>query len=133
MDSRYLAGMLAIALVVTLGCGGGSGVERNTITGTVTYEGKPVPHGKIRFEPDREKGGSGPQGLAVITDGEYSTDDLAGKGVVSGPMKVAIEGYPSKEPMIPLMFPIYRDTIDVSPDNLVFDFSISKQPKQEEN
>ncbi|MEM8945291.1 MAG: hypothetical protein AAGD11_08920 [Planctomycetota bacterium] len=120
---------MAILLVVAVGCGKHSGVPRNTIGGSVTYDGRPVPHGKIRFEPDREKGGTGPQGLAVITDGEYSTDGLAGKGVVTGPMKVEIEGYPSKEPMIPLMFPIYRDRVDVSPDNLVFDFEIPKHKK----
>ena len=76
----------AFALVAA-GCGGDGS---NRMSGKVTFNGKPVPAGKIYFTPDGSKGNSGPAGYAEIKDGEYDTS--TGKGSVKGAVIVAIEG-----------------------------------------
>lgn len=73
------------------GCGpSGPTVYRRS--GTVTFDGKPVPLGKVYFEPDVPAGGSGPTGFADIRDGKYDTSDT-GKGSAGGPTIVRVSGY----------------------------------------
>ena len=64
-----------------IGCSGEP--KRFRVSGTLTYQGKPVSAGQILFEPDVEKGNQGPGGVAEVRDGNYHTlDDM---GVVGGP------------------------------------------------
>jgi hypothetical protein len=71
---------ICLTLAVT-GCS--RGPKRYVVSGTITYQGRPVPAGRILFEPDVEKGNRGPGGVAEIYDGSYCTlDDM---GVVGGP------------------------------------------------
>jgi hypothetical protein len=58
----------------------------------VTYEGRPVPYGQIRFLPDTARGNRGPAGFAVVREGRYNTR-LGGKGVVGGSHMVVIDGF----------------------------------------
>lgn len=81
--------LAALALMAgAAGCGSSTNFE---VSGTVTWNGKPVPKGFITFVPDTEKGNSGPGGGAEIIDGKYRTP--RGKGVVGGAYKVQIVGY----------------------------------------
>ena len=59
-------GMLLSAVV---GCGGSS----STISGKVTYKGKPVENGAITFQP---ADGKGPSTGATIVGGSYQVDDI---------------------------------------------------------
>jgi len=102
------------------GCGGGeSGPERYQVSGSVTFNGSPVPYGNVQFQPDLGKGNSGPAGYATIIDGKYSTAD-GGKGVVPGPHQVIIIGMkgPPQEvtdPDLPVensLFPQHQQTED---------------------
>jgi len=74
------------------GCGSGSsdGPQRYEVSGTVTFEGKPVPKGFIMFTPDTSKGVSGPGSGAEIANGSFKT--ASGKGVVGGAHIVEITG-----------------------------------------
>lgn len=117
---------------VCIGCGGSGGVERIPVSGKVMYSGQPVPAGRVRFEPDVSRGGSGPVGFARIEDGFYSTSDN-GKGAPRGPMKVRIEGYVSAEPMAPQLFTPYMAEIDISADSDTFDFDVPKRQAKKEN
>jgi hypothetical protein len=72
------------------GCIGGN--RESHVTGTVTFDGKPVPAGKVYFTPDASKGRDGPQGYADIKDGAFDTRQ-GGKNPVSGPMVVRVEGF----------------------------------------
>jgi len=74
------------------GCGGNEGPERYDLSGTVTYQGQPVPRGYIQFTPDSSLSNAGPAGYADIQDGKYDTSKN-GKGTVGGPHTVTIEGY----------------------------------------
>jgi hypothetical protein len=72
-----------IALITCVaGCGRGGGSA--AISGTVSYEGKPLEKGIINFVP---ADGKGPTAAATIADGKYSVKVAPGKKLVR------IEGY----------------------------------------
>ncbi len=84
----------SLLLMLSLICGCGSsedGPQRFQVSGSVSYDGKPVPKGFITFEPDSKAGNKGPGGGAPIVNGKYKTE--VGKGVVGGPHLVRIVGY----------------------------------------
>ena len=84
---------VAVCGLVSLlvGCGGQDypGAVRVPVSGTVTYDGKPVPYGVISFLPGGEdlRGASGP-----IHEGKYTIEEKFGPNV--GHYKVSILGYP---------------------------------------
>lgn len=83
---------VGVTLVTILlgGCGSGNrGLERAVVSGTITYNGKPISEGRIRFQPDADS--RVPSAAANIVDGRYRAD-LRG-GVAVGTYKVEIEGY----------------------------------------
>jgi hypothetical protein len=81
-----------LLLLPALGCGQG-GPARYDVAGKVTFAGNPVPAGWVSFTADTTKGNSGPQGVARIRAGAYSTAAKDGKGAVGGPLVVRIEGF----------------------------------------
>ena len=87
---RVVFGCLPLCILLVSGCGG---TTENVVqvSGTVTFDGKPLPIGMIVFEPDPAKGNRGPQGHADIKDGRFDTQ-LSGKGVVIGSQMVRITG-----------------------------------------
>jgi hypothetical protein len=70
------------------GCGGD---KVHHLSGTVSFEGKPVPAGHIVFEPDAGAGNGGSPAYAKIKDGRYDTR-LEGQGTIGGPHTVVIHG-----------------------------------------
>lgn len=92
-----LSAALLMSIIFVAGCGGETdkGPKRYQISGTVTFEGKPVPYGTISFMPDSEKGNQGPQGIAEIVDGKFNTA-TKGKGIVGGPHQITITGASEK-------------------------------------
>lgn len=122
MSTRSLY-FLGVTLALLLpGCGGGeSGPERYRVSGTVTFEGEPVPYGKILFTPDQTAGNTGPQGVATIRNGRFDTSD-AGEGVIGGPHRLLItgmerEGSADNEEPIPALFPEYELSLDLPREN----------------
>jgi len=79
-------GVLATFLT---GCGKDRGPERVVVSGTVTYNGKPIPEGNIRFMPVATS--AVPMAGAEIKDGEYKVDGRG--GVPVGTHKIEIEAY----------------------------------------
>jgi hypothetical protein len=118
-SSRAVA-MLASSLLFSAvaGCGGQSGPARYDFSGTVTYNGQPVPEGAIQFLPDASKGNEGPATNANIVQGKYDTA-LSGKGPIGGEHIVIINGFDGKarpEDEMPYgspLFPEYRSTVDL--------------------
>jgi len=80
---------LACLLCLLVGCGGDG---TNRVSGKITFKGQPVPAGTIHFIPDGKKGNKGATGYAVIKDGAYDTSARGGRGSVSGPVIIAVEG-----------------------------------------
>jgi hypothetical protein len=91
LDSARAAATLILisAILATVGCGGDK-LGRHAVSGTITFNGKPVPKGFVRFNPDSSKGNSGPGGGAAIENGMYHAP--ASKGVVGGPYTIEIDG-----------------------------------------
>jgi len=77
-----------LLFVTALGCGS-NGPEKATVTGTVTFAGKPIEFGMIKFNPI--EGTSGPFSSAAIKNGEYRIDNKG--GVPVGRHRVQIDGY----------------------------------------
>lgn len=112
------------------GCGGAGGYD---ISGKVTFDGKPIPKGKIYFSPDASKDNKGATGYADIKDGVYNTALPGGKKHVGGPMQVSIEGSdPSQkiedpvngEMTIKSLFPGYQTTADLDKKTSTKDFDV---------
>ena len=85
-----LASLGCGALLAALGgCGGKGGPERVVVSGTVTYNGKPLPEGEIRFVPLSTC--PVPTSGALIVDGQYRAEGHG--GVPVGTHKIQIEAY----------------------------------------
>ena len=65
------------------------------VSGTVTYDGQPLPAGQVFFDADLTKGHDGPQGFAYIKDGQFDTAQ-GGRGVLGGPYVIRIQGFDGK-------------------------------------
>ena len=80
---------IAIIFGTVAGCSPADGLEEVVISGRVTYQGKPVEEGRIRFVPI--KGTKGPANLETISEGQYSV--TARGGVPVGTHRVEIQAY----------------------------------------
>jgi hypothetical protein len=115
-------------LVHTTGCGE-SGPKVYHVSGSVSYEGQPVPAGTVLFQPDASQGCNGPAGLASIHGGEYDTAKEDGKGVVGGPHLIRIVGLDGKPaemaPEGAPLFPDYTTTLDLPQEDSTHDFAVT--------
>ncbi len=80
--------LMILALLLSCGCGGPR--ASGTVTGTVTYDGKPVNDATITFTP---VDGVGTTAAGTISDGKYSVT-----GVTVGKKKVLIVGEEKTNP-----------------------------------
>ena len=127
---RFAFGCL---LLLAAGCGPSTdGPVRYQISGTVTYDDKPVPNGFVSFAPDTTAGNKGPGGGAPIEQGRFKTD--ATRGTVGGPHVVKIVGYDGVAVTVegeqlahgkPLFAP-YETTIDFPKKDGTFEFKVPK-------
>jgi hypothetical protein len=78
------------AVLAFLGCSSDDGVgQRYSVSGTVTYKGKPLPKGTIGFQPEEKGAARGASG--EIVDGAYSlTTQTPGDGAFPGKYKVTV-------------------------------------------
>ncbi len=67
--------------------------KRNRVSGTATFDGKPIPFGDVLFTPDATKKNSGAQGIANIRNGKYDTSAQGGKGYGGGPAVIRVTGF----------------------------------------
>jgi hypothetical protein len=127
---RYFCLAAALAGAALSGCGPGE--KLYDVSGTITFEGKPIPKGLIFFDPDTSKGTSGTQGFANIEDGRYDTAVRGkGKGIRGGTYTIRISGFDGKEapeaPFGQFLFPEHQLTQELPPRNQTFDYDVRKQ------
>jgi hypothetical protein len=80
--SRRAAALALLGIAALAGCNAN---KRLTITGTVTYKGKPLPSGIVRFYSGRDR-----MSMATVeADGTFAVTD-----VPPGPVKVTVEPDP---------------------------------------
>lgn len=90
-----LAGFLLITVMIA-GCSRSDGFQRTIVSGSATYDGKPILKGAIWFVPTESIGNQAPTGFALIQDGQYAT--AANKAPVSGIYTLKITGFDGAEP-----------------------------------
>jgi hypothetical protein len=78
------------AAVILGGCSP-DGPSRYSISGSVTFQGRPVPVGFIKFEPDATKGNMGPGSGTSIQNGSYTVPSAT--GVLGGHYRIVVEGF----------------------------------------
>jgi hypothetical protein len=126
---------------LAVGCGGETG---GRVTGKVTFNGKPVPAGKVYIRPDSAKGNSGPTGYANIKDGAYDTSAEGGRGAVTGPVIFVVEGLDPNPPpnagpdvTTTVLFPNYELPAELQESNSVKDIDVPPEaanvPQQSES
>ncbi|MBW3543857.1 MAG: hypothetical protein KY476_26715 [Planctomycetes bacterium] len=75
-----------ILLALGGGCGGGSEIERVSVNGKVTVDGRPLPKGSIVFVP--VEGTQGPKAAGEVVDGVYELPES--EGPVVGKLRLEI-------------------------------------------
>ena len=125
---RTLCYMMAAGLLTSLaiGCQKQDGPVRYDVSGTVTYQGDPVPSGSVVFTPDTAQGNSGPQGTAKIVDGHYDTAN-SGRGTVGGPHQVhviATDAMTAEEAELQPPLAEHTFTLDLPEDETTQDLEI---------
>jgi len=84
---------LAVLLTTIAGCGR-DGLHQTIVRGQVTFAGRPVEEGQIRFVP--QEGTAGPLSFAEIRQGEYFCDYQG--GVPVGSHRVEIVAFDPNDP-----------------------------------
>jgi hypothetical protein len=79
---RALSVLLLAVLFAAVGCE--QKKPRYHVWGKITWQGQPIPAGSITFDPDITAGADGPQGFAIIKNGEYDTRKEGGLAPAGG-------------------------------------------------
>lgn len=89
--------------VIGVGCGRNQRPPLAKASGTVLYQGKPLPAGRISFIPDRSRGTTGRGASGIIgSDGRFAMQSFAaGDGALVGFHRVAIESWEDVRPSTP--------------------------------
>ena len=117
------------SLSLAVGCGE-SGPGRYDVSGTITYQGEPIPAGAIQFTPDSSQGNEGAAGFATIKDGKFDTA-VNGEGVVGGAYIVSVEAYdgnPQGDRLAgsPLFYG-YETTLDLPEESTTIEIEVPAQ------
>jgi len=104
-------GWLFIAMILP-GCGGGP--RPVELTGIVTFQGKPVPHGFITFTPVKPEAGNVVRVVSRVQDGKYVA--ARGQGITGGQeYQVEVGGFPraqkSEEDQVSPLFPVWSTSL----------------------
>lgn len=88
MSRYFLVGLIVLFLA---GCGSSDSVPLVKVTGTVSYQGQPLPGGMIVFTPDSAKGGQGPFASAMIQpDGSFTLSSGDAVGAAPGWHRITV-------------------------------------------
>jgi hypothetical protein len=129
MLNRRVTAVLSLVLATAIwGCGAkDEGPARVDVSGTVTYQGNPVPRGFVTFYPDTTKGTTGPTSKAKIVEGRYDTRAEGSSAPISGDLIVEVNGFgppvPNEEVPAPL-FKAYRTDLSLKAESQVFDIEV---------
>lgn len=121
---KLFVALLGLTGLWALGCSEVQPV-RYHLSGMVSFQGQPVPRGRIFFVPNTAKGNSGVAGYAEIVDGIYDTADH-GEGGPGGEVTVRIEGYQhgSDNKVGRPLFLNYQTDITQPQSTAVMDFAV---------
>jgi len=127
IESKWFVLILCVGLMSCVGCGDDG---KYKVSGSVTFNGNPIPKGEIRFTPN--KGNKGPPVLVFIKEGKYETPK--DKGLVGGSYQLRVSGFEaaveSKDPSAPdagkQLFKIYREDVEFPKEDFEHNIAIEK-------
>jgi hypothetical protein len=131
--SRVATLTLSFATVVlAFGCGP-DGPPIYNVSGTIKYDGKPVPKGIISFDPDSSKGTAGKMGYAEILNGQFDTK-TGGFGVRGGAYLIRISAFDGdknvyESPNGRSLCPEYTSTKELAKQDSTLEIAIPKGGK----
>ena len=122
----FTTSLLALIALAAVGCE--QGPRRFNVSGSITYDGQPLPAGVIWFDPDYTQGNNdGLQGYAYIKAGKYDSAETE-SGPTGGKYIVRIEGFDGKPGVeLPMGSPIITDfsqPIDLPGEDTTRDFAV---------
>jgi hypothetical protein len=125
-NRQTLLALVALTVLTVVGCGE-AGPQRFNVSGTVTYNGQPVPAGVVWFDPDFSKQNDGPQGYAFIKDGKFDTAETE-SGPGGGPHIARVEGFDGKPgeelPMGRAIFLDFSQPVDLPREDTTLEFNV---------
>jgi hypothetical protein len=129
---RILFALVLPLLPVILGCSR----SPYQLSGSVTYDGNPVPVGEIVFMPDPAAGNRGPGVLAEIKDGRYEMP--SNKGHIGGAYLARLTGFdgaPAKavglvDPRGTPLFVDVTEKLTLPEQSTTHDFAVPGQKKK---
>ncbi|MBA2117977.1 hypothetical protein [Bremerella alba] len=133
--SRFWLALVTIVLLgATFGCGGKSDSGTYPISGTVTYQGKPVPVGSLTLVPDSSQGNRGAAVSMEIVDGKFDSAN-ASRGHVGGPHLATIVGLDGNGdddlfPMGYMLFQDYQVSLDLPQEESTQDIVVPTDRKK---
>ncbi|MEW4562813.1 hypothetical protein AB1K70_09820 [Bremerella sp. JC770] len=131
---NFSGGLLAIAMLMLTGCGADKPSNVFSVSGNISYDGKPLPKGNITFAPDASKNNQGPGATAAIQNGKYEM--MPGKGISGGPYVLTINGYDGvpvasgeggMDPDGKMLFESYKISVDLPREDTQHDLEVPKQ------
>lgn len=126
MRAKSASGIFLAACLLPMGCSG-SGSGPYHLSGKVTFNGQPLPRGRIFFLPDTTKGNSGQGGFAEIKDGVYDTRNN-GSATPGGPLIVRVDGFDGNTTSSNLvgqpLFLSYEVRVEVPRESATQDFDV---------
>lgn len=133
--SRYWLSLVSLVLLgTTIGCRVKSDLETYPISGTVTYQGEPVPIGSITLVPDSSQGNRGAAVSMEIVDGKFDSAN-ASRGHVGGPHVATIVGLDGNgdDDLFPkgyMLFQDYQVSLDLPNEESTSDIVIPTDQKK---
>lgn len=113
-------------MLLILGCNRSG----RSLSGAATYDGRPIPHGSIMFEPDEAKGARGAGGAADIVDGIFRT--RKNTDLKNGFYRITVYGYDpdlNKDNSMDIdtsLFPPYAMELEVTSETKTIDIDVPK-------
>jgi hypothetical protein len=103
MNRKYVSLFVPGLLLLTVGCN-----SKGTVTGSVSYQSKPIPSGTIIFVPDN----GATSVTAAIVDGNYTVEK-----VPPGPAKIGVTStYIAPNEMTPMQRMMQKDKSSLPPE-----------------
>ncbi|MFI4851234.1 MAG: carboxypeptidase regulatory-like domain-containing protein [Gimesia chilikensis] len=128
-----------ITILILSGCGQQAGPDLATVTGTVTFDGKPVPNARVEFSPSEGRPSVGTTNAEGVYDLQFSIEKpgaMVGAHNVKITTERAATGGEGNEPLVPgskeLLPAAYHSnshlTANVTPGENVIDFPLTSNP-----
>lgn len=122
------ARVATFALLPLFGLGCGSGGRSIKLDGNITFQGNPVPHGFVAFNPVNTKTSGATRVTCSIRDGQYSFNG-GGRVRCGEEYELEVGGYPrastSEDDRVEPLFPLWSTKVVIPDSQSTFDIEVT--------